>query len=270
MYQKIDFSQLQGIPVFQNSLAFLQDSYRNALGAIATYLGPLVIVSGVDDLGANYSDGWVAINGELLPFVGGLKTAQIIIDETVSAEIFADGSSKNVLILRQAKLGIVGGYNVVDFKRLDHPDVEKQARIAADTAELAARIAADAGESAARIAADAAESAARIAADNTLQNYVDSNDVVKHNIYAPPEDLNNLAQGTIQPVTGQVGQWTHAPTANTGDIFEIITIASPTTHGDIYQRAIMLEGSIPGAIYKRKRTGLFPGVWSAWTLINNP
>lgn len=271
MYQKIDFSQLQGIPVFQNSLAFLQDSYRNALGAIASYLGPLVIVTGVDDLGANYGDGWVTINGELLPFLGGLKTAKIIIEETVSPEIFQDGSSKDVLILRQAKLGIVGGYDFVDFKRLDHPDIEKQARIVADAAESAARIAGDAAESAARIAADAAESAARIAADNTLQNNINSSDVVKHNIYTPPGDLDTFSEGTIQPVTGQVGQWSHAPTTNTGDIFEIVTMSSPVTHGNKYQKATMLEGSVPGAIYRRKATGSpGPVAWSAWTLINNP
>jgi hypothetical protein len=118
MYKRIDLTNLEGFPLTQNTLDHIQKSFRDTFAGLSALLGDYVIVTGVADLGANYSDGWVAINGELLPFVGGVKAAQIVIEETVVAKEFADGSSKDVWYTRVAKCGVAGGTVVGTFVRL--------------------------------------------------------------------------------------------------------------------------------------------------------
>lgn len=118
MYKRADFTHLEGLGFTQDTLDFLQQSYRDTLGALAKFMGDLVIIDGVADLGATYGDGWVAINGELLPFTGGTKTLRIIIEEVVAQEEFSDETQKDVYYTRTAKLGTVGGYLIADFVRL--------------------------------------------------------------------------------------------------------------------------------------------------------
>lgn len=119
MYKKIDFTKLEGLPLYQDTLDFLQTSYRDAISAIAKALGNRVIVSGVTDQGTTYSDGWVIIDGELMPLVGGLKTSRIIIEDVTGTEVFADNSTSTVYYTRRAKLGVTGGFAFTDFIRVD-------------------------------------------------------------------------------------------------------------------------------------------------------
>jgi hypothetical protein len=119
MYKRIDFSKLEGLATYQDTLDFLQTSYREAISAIAKAFGSRVIVTGVTDLGTSYSDGWVVIDGELMPFAGGLKTGRIVVEEISDTEIFNDGSIQTVYYTRRAKLGITGGYAFTDFVRVD-------------------------------------------------------------------------------------------------------------------------------------------------------
>jgi len=119
MYKKIDFTKLEGLAVYQDTLDFLQTSYRDAISAIAKALGTRVIVTGVTDQGSTYSDGWVIIDGELMPFAGGLKTARVIIEDVTGTEVFADGTTQTVYYTRRAKLGVTGGFAFTDFIRID-------------------------------------------------------------------------------------------------------------------------------------------------------
>ena len=118
MYQRIDFSKIDGYPLTQDTLDFMQKSYRDAIAAMAGLMGNLVIVSGVADLGANWGDGWVVMNGELLPFVGGVKAARVIVEEITGTETFANASVQTVLYTRRARLASVGGDAFADFVRL--------------------------------------------------------------------------------------------------------------------------------------------------------
>jgi hypothetical protein len=118
MNKRIDLTQLEGIEVTQDLLDFMQTSYRDALAGLSLFLGDLVILSGVAVAGANYTNGWVAINGELLPFVGGLIAPNIIIEQVTAQEAFADGSNKTVYYTRTAKLSNSGGNPVSSFVRL--------------------------------------------------------------------------------------------------------------------------------------------------------
>jgi hypothetical protein len=119
MYKRIDFSKLEGLATYQDTLDFLQTSYREAISAVAKAFGSRVIVTGVTDLGTSYSDGWVVIDGELMPFAGGLKSGRIVVEEIADTELFNDGSIQTVYYTRRAKLGITGGYAFSDFVRID-------------------------------------------------------------------------------------------------------------------------------------------------------
>jgi hypothetical protein len=119
MYKRIDFTKLEGIATYQDTLDFLQTSYRDAISAIAKAFGGRVIVTGVTDQGTTFSDGWVIIDGELMPFTGGLKTDRVIIDEATDTEVFGDGSVQTVYYTHRAKLGVTGGFAFSDFIRVD-------------------------------------------------------------------------------------------------------------------------------------------------------
>jgi hypothetical protein len=119
MYKRIDFSKLEGLATYQDTLDFLQISYREAISAVAKAFGSKVIVTGVTDQGLSYSDGWIIIDGELMPFSGGLKTDRIVVDELTDTEIFNDGSIQTVYYTKRAKLGITGGFPITDFIRVD-------------------------------------------------------------------------------------------------------------------------------------------------------
>jgi hypothetical protein len=119
MYKRIDFSKLEGLATYQDTLDFLQVSYRDAISAIAKAFGSKVIVTGLTDQGTTYSDGWVVIDGELMPFAGGLKTDRIVVEEIADTEIFNDGSIQTVYYTKRAKLGITGGFAFSDFVRVD-------------------------------------------------------------------------------------------------------------------------------------------------------
>ena len=119
MYKRIDFSKLEGLATYQDTLDFLQISYREAISAIAKAFGSRVIVTGVNDLGTSYSDGWVVIDGELMPFVPGLKTDRVVVEELTDTEIFNNGSIQTVYYTKRAKLGNIGGYPFNDFIRVD-------------------------------------------------------------------------------------------------------------------------------------------------------
>jgi hypothetical protein len=119
MYKRIDFSKLEGLATYQDTLDFLQISYREAISAIAKAFGSRVIVTGVNDLGTSYSDGWIVIDGELMPFVAGLKTDRVVVEELTDTEIFNNGSIQTVYYTKRAKLGNIGGYPFSDFIRVD-------------------------------------------------------------------------------------------------------------------------------------------------------
>jgi hypothetical protein len=118
MYKRINLTQLEGILFTQDLIEFMQSSYRDAIAALSVALGDYVIITGVELQAGNYTNGWVAINGELLPFIGGAPTAQIIIEEVVTQELYGDGNNKDAYYVRTAKLGNTGGTALASFVRL--------------------------------------------------------------------------------------------------------------------------------------------------------
>ncbi|MCW3088942.1 MAG: phage tail fiber protein [Ferruginibacter sp.] len=120
MNRAIDFTKLGGLYVYQDTLDFLQIAYSQALDAIAACYGEKVIVSGLQTIGGNVSDGWVVLNGQLLPVVGGAIQSYLFLETLVTAEQFADGVQRNVYTTKRLKFTSVSGGNYLftDFARV--------------------------------------------------------------------------------------------------------------------------------------------------------
>lgn len=136
--KRIDFTQPGGFPLTQNTLDYMQQSYRNAIQGLADLAGNNVIVSGMEEIGGNVADGWIIWNGELMPFEGGTKQNFFFIQEVKNTELFEDGILKEVYFTKKAKFG--GALPFTDLVRLDKLKVLQQ-NLSAFTNTLNAHIA---------------------------------------------------------------------------------------------------------------------------------
>ncbi len=117
-YKEILYDKTGGFPFDQQTLEFMQDAYTRVVTGLGGMFGDNVILSGVEDTGSNYTDGWVAIGGEVLPFEGGLKNVRIIIEQTATELTFEDTNEHAVEVTRVAKCASTGGVSFSSFKRL--------------------------------------------------------------------------------------------------------------------------------------------------------
>ena len=125
---RVDFIQTEGFPWDVNILDFAQKA-----GQISQQLGeiiaPLAIVKGCQENGNQVSDGLVYINGELLPFKGGLKQNVIRIVETAEERELENLQKFDCLITRYATFGAGANqsYNWSDFHRpMSIKEIEKR------------------------------------------------------------------------------------------------------------------------------------------------
>ncbi len=103
---RIDYNQTGGFPLSTQILEAAQEAYKtfNQYGYLAG--NNMVIITGCEPAaGGTVTDGFVAINGELLPFVGSTVTDDVIVVETADARGFEDGSVKPVIYSRYATFG---------------------------------------------------------------------------------------------------------------------------------------------------------------------
>lgn len=114
----MDFTQPGGFPLDQEVLDLLQDN-ANLAATSALLGGDFIILKGCDVLGGNASNGVVVINSEILPFVGGVISAKVIIHEDVTDLTYEDGNDKGVQKVRYAMFGDDGVTNYLwaNFKR---------------------------------------------------------------------------------------------------------------------------------------------------------
>lgn len=116
----IKFNQTGGFPLDTDILGAMQNAYHifNQLGNLA---GDKAIISGCVETGNNVSDGIIYLNGEILPFKGGSKSATIFIKEDTESRIFEDGATKPVIFKRYASFGSSTPEKTfawADFKRI--------------------------------------------------------------------------------------------------------------------------------------------------------
>ncbi|MFV0231791.1 hypothetical protein OBK30_01850 [Empedobacter falsenii] len=101
---RVNYDQTEGFPLDVNILDFGQKA-NHITQQLGEIIAPLAIIKGCVKNGNNVSDGIVCINGEMLPFKGGLKQDVVRIVETAENRVFENGSSKPVLITRYATFG---------------------------------------------------------------------------------------------------------------------------------------------------------------------
>jgi hypothetical protein len=115
---RADFQQTGGFPLETDTLDFMQESYTQLQHLATSIAGDTPsIISGCNVVGSTVSNGWVVINGELLPFEGGALGTKVGIVETVDSKPFEDGT-KDVYRRRKAVFNLSGIINWVDLKRV--------------------------------------------------------------------------------------------------------------------------------------------------------
>lgn len=122
MHTNINFEQLGGLHVFQNTMKYFQDGTANVLDAIASGFGEKYIVSGVDvPPGSNIaSDGYIVVNGEMIKFIGGAILAQVKINTSVADESFDDGTVKPTYTTKTATFSLVGDFDYTELERIPY------------------------------------------------------------------------------------------------------------------------------------------------------
>jgi len=106
---RAEFNQTGGFPFETDTLDFLQKVHTTLQSMAAAICGATpCILSGCVVSGSSVSDGYVVINGELLPFKGATISANVGIIETISNKSFQDGSNKPVYYDRYATFTLTG------------------------------------------------------------------------------------------------------------------------------------------------------------------
>ncbi|HYH14172.1 MAG TPA: hypothetical protein VD794_03065 [Flavisolibacter sp.] len=113
---KIDLLNLGGFPFEQDTIRFMQDSYGDMFSSLANLLGDKVILSGVQVINGQVTDGWITYQGEIIKFVGGAAGGEVIILETAENATFEDGNERPVYKTKVATIGGPGGFPFADLK----------------------------------------------------------------------------------------------------------------------------------------------------------
>lgn len=129
--------QGSGFPADNSTWRFVRDMI-NTVHELAAIGGDNYILKGCEDDNGVIADGFIVLDGELLPFQGGAVGAEITIDETIEAVTYLEdlnpsdgqGDDKNAYFTRFARFGNdgVATYNWDDLERLN-PLLELQRRL---------------------------------------------------------------------------------------------------------------------------------------------
>lgn len=103
----IEFLQTGGVPLTNDLMQRIMDAIRlyDAFGDLA---GHMTIISGCDPIAGStttLNPGVVAINGEILPFVGGLIDTNVFVHEEQILKTFQDQTNKVLIKKRTVKFG---------------------------------------------------------------------------------------------------------------------------------------------------------------------
>jgi hypothetical protein len=115
------FTSPNGFPLESDAtLGFMQTDYQNAIKGLAAFFGEEVIISGLVETPTTASDGWIFLNGDLIFFEGGVKSATYIIEEVGVEKANENGDLIERYITKKARFGSGGTtYNWADLQRLE-------------------------------------------------------------------------------------------------------------------------------------------------------
>lgn len=113
-----------GFPGTNKTLRFIQDAFREPLGALAQMAGEKTILTGVVNTAGVVSNGFITYNGEIIPFVGGNYAATVtIIEAFENVNYNTDANDDTVLDSLPAYRTIyakcgTGGIDIFNFSEL--------------------------------------------------------------------------------------------------------------------------------------------------------
>lgn len=113
-----------GFPGTNKTLRFIQDAFREPLGALAKLAGDKTIITGVVNTAGVVSNGFITYNGEIIPFVGGNYAATVtIIEAFENVNYNTDANDDTVLDSLPAYRTIyamcgTGGIDIFNFSEL--------------------------------------------------------------------------------------------------------------------------------------------------------
>lgn len=113
-----------GFPGTNKTLRFIQDAFKEPLGALAKLAGDKTIITGVVNTAGVVSNGFISYNGEIIPFVGGNYAATVtIIEEFENVNYNTDANDDTVLDSLPAYRTIyamcgTGGIDIFNFSDL--------------------------------------------------------------------------------------------------------------------------------------------------------
>lgn len=120
--------QGSGFPADNRTWRFIRDMI-NQVHELTALGGENYILKGCENENGTIADGFIVLNGELLPFQGGALATKITIDETVDAVTYLEdinptdgqGDIKDAYFTRFARFGTngVATYNWADLERID-------------------------------------------------------------------------------------------------------------------------------------------------------
>lgn len=119
MNKKVAFGNLGGMPLDQDLLQYMQESYVDALAALSRVCGDKVILTGVITTGSITSAGWIVYDGEIIPFAGGANATGVIVEEQLISLPFENGTSRPVQITKSARFGSPATFLFSELKRLN-------------------------------------------------------------------------------------------------------------------------------------------------------
>ena len=102
--KKLNFSQLEGWPASTETWRYFQEMIEQ-VQALSFLGGNNYIVSGCIENGNNVTSGWIVLNGEILPFEGGLKQDTIVAVQTETVKEFFGGALLPYYLNRKAIFG---------------------------------------------------------------------------------------------------------------------------------------------------------------------
>lgn len=121
-------------PLSTQAMAFVVDMI-NSCGLLTLIGGKNYILSGCVTTGKTVSDGWIVVNGELLPFQGGTAASTIVVVEE-SEDVNANGMTfERARIRRYAKFGTGTGANYLPWAAFNPLPTNQQLNIDKATTE---------------------------------------------------------------------------------------------------------------------------------------
>jgi hypothetical protein len=113
-----------GFPGTNKTLRFIQDAFKEPLGALAQLAGNKTIITGVVNTAGVISNGFISYNGEIIPFQGGNYAATVtIIEAFENVNYNTDANDDTVLDSLPAYRTIyamcgTGGIDIFNFSEL--------------------------------------------------------------------------------------------------------------------------------------------------------